>query len=273
MTELLDSERVYLTRDEVHRELVKLLLRFDLFCKEHQLRYSLDSGTLLGAVRHKGFIPWDDDIDLNMPRPDYERLMTFENELPSDLTIINASNSNFTGGFCKLCTSDVRAQEPSYYGVMEEMLWIDIFPMDGVPSDLLLAKKLKRRVQWALKCNEWANINLDYERGVRKVIKIFCGHLFRLGNPRERMLRVIEEAISHPGYDASKLVGCFVGADNGLWTLSRDAYEKTVEMEFEGHMLPCMSCWDEFLTAIYGDYMKLPPENQRRTHCIKAWRV
>lgn len=70
----MDEERTYLTLDEVHEELLNLLLRFDAFCKEHNLRYSLDSGTLLGAVRHKGFIPWDDDIDLNMPRPDYDRL-------------------------------------------------------------------------------------------------------------------------------------------------------------------------------------------------------
>lgn len=68
MDKLMDEERTYLTLDEVHEELLNLLLRFDAFCKEHNLRYSLDSGTLLGAVRHKGFIPWDDDIDLNMPR-------------------------------------------------------------------------------------------------------------------------------------------------------------------------------------------------------------
>ena len=74
MDKLMDEERTYLTLDEVHEELLNLLLRFDAFCKEHNLRYSLDSGTLLGAVRHKGFIPWDDDIDLNMPRPDYDRL-------------------------------------------------------------------------------------------------------------------------------------------------------------------------------------------------------
>ena len=64
-----------------------------------------------------------------------------------------------------------------------------------------------------------------------------------------------------------------MGSESTLWTLPKDEYEKTVELEFEGRMLPCMSCWNEFLTELYGDYMQLPPEDQRRTHCLKAWRV
>ena len=88
-------ELKYLTLAELQGELLKLLLRFDAFCKERGLRYSLDSGTLLGAVRHKGFIPWDDDVDVDMPRPDYERLMAFEKELPEGLHLVNANNSIF----------------------------------------------------------------------------------------------------------------------------------------------------------------------------------
>lgn len=273
MDKLVDEERTYLTLDEVHEELLNLLLRFDAFCKEHNLRYSLDSGTLLGAVRHKGFIPWDDDIDLNMPRPDYDKLLKVANHLPTDLCVINASNSNFTGGFTKLCTSNIRAQEPSYDGVMEEMLWIDIFPTDGVPENPEQFRKSKKRIQRALKRNEWANINHNYERGARKVIKTFFGWLFRFQNPKRRLLKLIEETIECPGYESAKQVGCFFGAENGLWTLPKSAYEKTVYLEFEGHMLPCMSCWDEFLTDLYGDYMKLPSENERQTHCLKAWRA
>lgn len=92
-------ELKYLTLAELQGELLKLLLRFDAFCKERGLRYSLDSGMLLGAVRHKGFIPWDDDVDVDMPRPDYERLMAFEKELPEGLRLVNANNSNFPYGF------------------------------------------------------------------------------------------------------------------------------------------------------------------------------
>ena len=273
MAEVNERQCEYLTLDELHAELLKLLLRFDAFCREHGLRYSLDSGTLLGAVRHKGFIPWDDDIDVSMPRPDYDRLISLEGELADDLHLVNAANSNFACGFCKLCTDAVRAQEPSYEGRMDEMLWIDIFPTDGMPSDAAEAAKEKTLVRKAMRRNVWASVNHQNEHGLKRLVKTVGGAIFRLGKPRERMLAAIAEAVSSPGYETAERVGCFVGAEKSYWSLPKDAYEKTVDMEFEGHMLPCMSCWDEFLTALYGDYMQLPPEEQRRTHCLKAWRV
>lgn len=273
MIDVKDGDPEYLTLAEVHEELLKLLLRFDSFCKKYSLRYSLDSGTLLGAVRHKGFIPWDDDLDVDMPRPDYERLLSLEKELPRGLHLMHAANSKFAYGFCKICTDDIRAQEPSYEGVMNETLWIDILPIDGVPSNSLEQQKSRKRIWNDVRRNVWATVNHSCEKGPKRIVKSFCGALFRLGNPRARMLRTINEAISNPGYDAAVRLGCPVGTEKFSWSIPKDGYERTVEMEFEGHMFPCMGCWDEFLTALYGDYMQLPPEDQRQSHCLKAWRV
>ena len=268
----ISRDQEYLTLKELQEEELNLLVQFDSFCREHGLRYSLDSGTLLGAVRHKGFIPWDDDVDVNMPRPDYERLLSLESELPEGLHLVSARNSKFAYGFCKFCTDEVRAQEPCYEGIMDETLWIDILPIDGVPIDTREQQKSRRHVWNAVRQNVWATINHSSETGLKKVVKSVCGALFRLGNPKARMLRAIKEAAANPGYDAAERLGCPVGTEKFSWSIPKEGYEKTVEMEFEGHMLPCMGCWDEFLAALYGDYMQLPPEDQRQSHCLKAWR-
>ena len=273
MVEATRENRKYLTLEELHAELLKLLLRFDAFCKEHGLRYSLDSGTLLGAVRHKGFIPWDDDIDVSMPRPDYDRLVLLEKELPSGLHLVIPEKTKLLYGFCKICTDEICAQEPQYEGIMDEMLWIDVFPNDGMPADAADAAKAKALVCRATRRNVWAHGNHRKERGIKRVVKTVGGALFRLGDTRECMFAAIAKAVSKPGYESAERVGCLVGPEKKYWSIPKDGYEKTINMEFEGHLFPCMSCWDEFLTALYGDYMQLPPVSQCRTHCLKAWRV
>ena len=109
MAQTSDDEREYLTLREVHEELLKLLARFDTFCKAHNLRYSLEAGTLIGAIRHKGFIPWDDDVDISMPRPDYERLISYQDDLGDHMYLILSEDSAFAYPFMKLCTDEVRA--------------------------------------------------------------------------------------------------------------------------------------------------------------------
>lgn len=265
--------RDYLTLEEIQGEGLKLLLQFDEFCRARGLRYSLQAGTLLGAVRHKGFIPWDDDIDVSMPRPDYERLLQLRGELPYGLSIVNAENSAFAYPFAKLCTDAVRAQEPSYFGRMKEKLWLDIFVMDGVSDDAGEVDRVQKKLNSAVRRNVWASVNLSNDSGWKKPIKQVCGAFFRLGNPRERMMAVAREIASNPGYEAASRVSSVFGGAKRGWSVPKADYENMVEVEFEGHMLPVMGCWDEYLTIAYGDYMKLPPEEERATHHLKAWRV
>lgn len=149
----LDKE--YLSRDQVQDRLLQILLYFDGYCKEHGLRYWLAAGTLLGAVRHKGFIPWDDDVDVMMPRSDFEKLMISFNDPGDRFFLTDWNNSPISNPFPKLCDRQVFLESWGYEGVCDENLWVDIFPVDGAPdsfSEYQRWKKADRRllyIAWA----------------------------------------------------------------------------------------------------------------------------
>lgn len=263
----------YLNPDEIREELLRLLISFDKFCSDYGLRYSLDSGTLLGAIRHKGFIPWDDDVDISMSRPDYERLRSHRKELPDGLLLLDCRDGECPTAFPKICTETVRAQEPSLDGQFDEMLWIDIFPMDGVDGDERSLERMKSKCVRAVRNYSWTRIrHLD----ANPIKRLFKSAVATCIGPRRAVdeLNRLNDAVSEsPGYLQSEWVSCLIGGDKKAWKLPKSEYENMVLVEFEGYELPAMGCWHEFLTMLYGDYMQLPPESERQTHHLKAWRV
>lgn len=262
-----------LSIEELHQKELELLEAFDAFCSEHGLRYSLTAGTLLGAIRHKGFIPWDDDIDVCMPRPDYDRLATLAGELPAGLRLVGPENSPFVYPWRKFCTESIRAQEPTYEGVMDQMLWIDVFVMDGVSSDESEIERIQVRMNKASRASVWSSANHNSESMGKRFIKNAAKALLNPEHAKTKMMAMAERVATEPGYDAASRVSSVLGLAKHGWSLPKEGYEDMVEVEFEEHMLPAMGCWDEYLTKCYGDYMQLPPEDKRQTHCLKTWCV
>lgn len=146
-----------LTEDELKQGLLEILCEFDSVCRKLGLRYSLYAGTLLGAVRHQGFIPWDDDIDVMMPRPDYERLLTSEEAFSSPFELAFSGKGGYMYPFAKLFDLRIRAQEQSLEGIYSENLWIDIFPVDGLAS-----KESERLSDWKLSWSVCRRANILY---------------------------------------------------------------------------------------------------------------
>ena len=115
----------------VELEIMKIFVNI---CERHQLRYIMIGGTMLGAIRHKGFIPWDDDIDVGMPRADYEKfLQIVRAELPADYDFLNyKQNPEYLRYFSRIVDTRVKVTNASYTDTLVEHAWIDIFPLDGL---------------------------------------------------------------------------------------------------------------------------------------------
>lgn len=264
---------VSLSLNQIQRELLDLLLFFDRFCSDNKLRYSLAYGTLLGAVRHKGFIPWDDDIDVSMPRPDYERLLSLGSHMPPEYRVITNQNSSFVLPFAKIQNLSVRAQEPAYEGVLQGYLWLDIFPVDGVPNSKIQQERLQMTINSLMKRRMWLSLGPSGKNGARMAIKQTYCLLHSDPKSIDRIDLKISALTKKNKYQDATYVSSLMGGAKRVIALKKEDYENMLTMEFEGHAFPVASCWDADLSKDYGDYMTLPPENQRPSHYARAWYV
>lgn len=268
------NNKRYLTHEQVQQEELSLLIVFSDFCKEHQLRYSLQAGTLLGAVRHRGFIPWDDDIDVSMPRPDYDRLIALSSELPRGFSLITPDNSPFAFPFVKFINTSIRAQEAVSDGVLEEYLWIDVFPIDGACNNNGEVAYIQKKLNRLMTLSSWAAYGSSPRDNIpKKFVKTIAKPICRKLGAKRRMMRMAAKIARTPSYQDSARVSSFFGGAKTGWTLPKEDYEAMIEVEFAGYMFPAMGCWDEYLTKCYGDYMKPPSSEQQATHAFKAWRL
>ncbi|MBR4586049.1 MAG: LicD family protein [Bacteroidales bacterium] len=257
--------------DEVKDLLLSLISNLDTFCRERGIRYSLAYGSLIGAVRHQGFIPWDDDIDIYMPRPDYLRLIQEYNHPYYEIRCQD-NDPEYPLLFAKL--SDTRTCSIDKFGNSSPIA-IDIFILDGMGATLSEAKANIRKA----KCLQriWSNqlftakIPLSRENGLLKDIYIILGKIFSRFISIESLVKKMNAfKCSHP-VDGSKycsiLEGPFAVYETEKMLLFEDA-------SFEGLVIRIPVHYDYLLKKDYGDYMQLPPENERVvTHEANAYWV
>lgn len=252
---------------ELQRTELEILSEFQRLCKELGLRYYLTAGTLLGAVRHKGFIPWDDDIDVAMPRKDYDRL---SREAPSCLRPEYLyqdyrSEPNFPYYFAKLRKRGTRVDEPILRSVdMDQGVYIDVFPLDRCPGSPQRAALLFKAVE-LLDCAVLARVSGEFVCGYQKPYMRFLWNLLRR-LPNKVLFALREGLRKLLGLGGKQL--CTVGGHHGY---PRESYrpewfEKTRELEFEGSLFPAPAGWDALLKNMYGEYMTPPPEEERQGH-------
>lgn len=238
------------------------LAAIDRVCREHGLRYYIVAGTMLGAVRHGGFIPWDDDIDIGMPRPDYDRLMRHAAEwISHPYEILCAENNDdYPGVFAKMVNTQTTLIEREHFQYLAGT-YIDIFPIDGM-SDSRLAQKLSvmqysllNKIIYMIRRNPY-----KHGHGPSCWLPLLCRRLFSLNGMMRRMGRLQRRY----DYDSSPLVIDHDFAMRGI--MPKDIYGEGHDIAFEDITVRGVADAHGYLSRIYGDYMVIPQGEKQRQH-------
>ena len=240
---------------EMQKIELDILLELDKVCKKHGLRYYMDGGTLLGAMCYEGFIPWDDDIDVKMPRPDYEKLREFISEFPEHIKVRFPSKDDCEYTFAKLIDSRTVLIEHAGDREKRSGVYIDILPMDGHPED---GPEYEGHLEKLDRLNSLFHNSLDGFSGMKKssspLTRMKGKVYFALYSPW-RILRKLNKTAEKYGYDESSRVGLLVEGDPIRERFEKTWLEPPTELEFEGHFLPAPSEYRRHMEIFYGDHV------------------
>ena len=265
-----------MTTREVQQVSLDILKDVHGFCVKNGIRYSLSGGTLLGAIRHNGFIPWDDDIDIQLPRPDYDKLVqTYVSDKGYKMFCHETEEGkkmNVMFSHARVCDMTKTVVDTGIRPwVSEEVgVWIDILPCDGISSNPKVAKKHMKKNAFAIKQAYWVGVRLSSWANISKGINLW--EKIKFGIKKIGSLLIwydpfikIEYIRRKYNYEDSKYFFCTPHYGMREWQ-PKGNMENFILHKFEDTELYIMSGWDANLKSLYGDYMQLPSPDKRVSH-------
>ena len=247
-----------MTLQEIQRHCLKVLLHVHEFCKAHKIPYTLAYGTLIGAVRHKGFIPWDDDIDIIMTRDNFERFLR-EYRSSDDFKLVSPYDKKSYIAFARVCDmKDTVIETVTPWSKYKTGVWVDIFPIDGVSDN-----EDEHRERWKKLSRFWEKtidfrrikMSLKYEHHWKFVPKkiVYLNAVYL-----RPLIEIYMKLINRPRFAHSAHCAQLACCDEWGFYEKKD-FEEYTTLEFEGHRLMAIKEYDKVLRLLYGDYMQLPP--------------
>lgn len=250
----------------MQNKMLNMLLYFDDFCRENNLRYYLAGGCLIGIVRHKGFIPWDDDIDLFMPRPDYEKLFRIwrdKGNMKRYALCRTSGKHNYHDGGASI--RDKQTTFINRHSVNEDIchgLAIEIMPIDGCPNSNI-ARKLQLLNAFAFSLFNVQRLPDNKGKLIRAVTKTVYA-LVPSKNIRYKIWKHCERKMTQYKWNDCDYVTELIGSIPGMmWKHPKEWFDTVEYLPFENHMIPVMKGYKQYLERIWGDYMQLPPKEKR----------
>ena len=260
--------------DEIKKIQLSILDYVHKFCVENDIHYSLCGGTLIGAVRHKGYIPWDDDIDIMMPRPDYEKFCKIFNfNENSGYKVLNSYNDrDFFQPFSKVVDVNTVLVESYDRPTKDLGVNIDVFPIDGLPNNSSEREKYWKRI---FKKRNFATViytkNNKKEHGMKKVIRLILFYLCR-PFPANIFAKKLHRLGKHNTFENSNIIANSIFGYGKKEEMPGNLFSSFIDIEFENRKFKAVENYDVYLSNLFGDYMQLPPENERiAKHDFKAF--
>lgn len=262
---------------KLHEVILELIRLFVDICEAEKLTYFMSGGTMLGAVRHKGFIPWDDDADFGMPRPDYDKFYGVANKyLPPNYKLVTyESDDDYRHYYGKLIDLTTQISVNAAHMETQAYIWIDIHPLDGVPKHILTRQMYKLWILYNRMMFSTSNFaeSVDIHRPNRpwyEIILMSFVEKFQIEKllSSEKRYFKLDKALRLVPYENAKYIANMMGIYKLKEIFPKSVFGEGCLYEFEGMMLNGPQDYDAYLSQLYGSYMDLPPTSDREHHYI-----
>ena len=258
---------------EIKKELCSMMKTLDMYLDNHNIKYSIMAGTLLGAVRHQGFIPWDDDIDIAIFRDDYDKLVAIlrnDRFISNNLVASGFEIDKTEMPFIKIYNNNIFVHDDLKR--TDSKLWIDIFPFDYIPNKFSKYFQLKcyfyqKMYHKKLESMNYFSTECIKKSGVIKyinIIAVLIASMFKNNYLAEKLIDYSKKYRTLKSNNMQDLTW-------GTKSVPSSLFDDIVNYKFENIYVKGFEDYDAYLKCVYGDYMIIPPEHERVSHGIKAW--